>query len=82
MNPLTGLQPPQRSVTTIARKKLIMGAALHNTACLQQVNAIGLTDGGQAVSNHDGGAATADNIQGPLYGRFGLVVCTAWRDGE
>ena len=51
-----------------------MGAALGDPAALDHHDLVGVDDGGEAVGDHDHGAAMADARQGALDGGLGLVV--------
>src|ERR1035437_9905289 len=57
-----GLKSPQCGIATIACHQFIMRAAFHNPSGFEQVDAVGLAHGGQAVGNDHGGAVAAHAI--------------------
>ena len=71
---LAGLQSPQRGIGAALSEKFIKGTAFNNAGGLHQMDAMRLSNRGQTVRNHDGGAVLTDHFQRTPNGRFGFVV--------
>ena len=60
------LSPVQAVVQAPALQELIVRAYLFNPTALDHSNLVGVPDGGQAVGNHNAGAALLGNIKSCL----------------
>lgn len=58
-------------IDTFRFQKFLMRAAFDDLALLQYENLVCLTDGAQAVCDHEASAATQEGSQGPLNAGLG-----------
>src|SRR4051812_34373226 len=65
------LMPIQRRIKPVAREEFFMPALLDNSALIDHENAIGITNGAQAMRDDERGAASHQAIERIEQHRFG-----------
>ena len=69
-----GLHFPQPRVETFLRQEFLVASILRQASVLEHVDAVGVTNGGEPMSDHNGGAITGDSFQRTLDSSFSFVV--------
>ena len=71
---LAGLDVPQGLVDAGDGEKLLVCARLAELAAVQNVDAVRMADGGEAVGDDDRGAVDRNALERPLDGGLGFIV--------
>ncbi|EGY00670.1 hypothetical protein AZA_76900 [Nitrospirillum viridazoti Y2] len=69
-----GLQGVESGVGAVQGQQLVMRAGFHHPAAIDDIDAVGIDDGGQAVGDDQGGAPLLQPAQGVLHQALGLAV--------